>query len=53
MRPSGELKLLEIGTRCSANFQFYPPGCRVMCTDTNPNFQQALSRSVNKNQLVH
>uniref|UniRef100_A0A8B9N0G7 Uncharacterized protein n=1 Tax=Accipiter nisus TaxID=211598 RepID=A0A8B9N0G7_9AVES len=42
MRPSGELKLLEIRTGCSANFQFYPPGCT--CTDTNPNFQQALSR---------
>lgn len=53
MRPSGELKLLEIRTGCGANFQFYPPGCRVTCTDTNPNFQQALSRSVNKNQLVH
>ncbi|KAM9617323.1 LOW QUALITY PROTEIN: thiol S-methyltransferase TMT1A-like [Morphnus guianensis] len=52
-RPSGELKLLGIGTGCSANFQFYPPGCRVTCTDTNPNFQQALSRSVNKNQLIH
>ncbi|NXL37127.1 MET7A protein, partial [Glaucidium brasilianum] len=50
---SGELKLLEIGTGCGANFQFYPPGCRVTCTDVNPNFQQGLSRSMNKNQHLH
>ncbi|KAM6330680.1 thiol S-methyltransferase TMT1B isoform 1-T1 [Alca torda] len=50
--PSGELKLLEIGTGCGPNFQFYPPGCRVTCTDINPNFQQGLSRNMNKNQHV-
>ncbi|XP_065510524.1 thiol S-methyltransferase TMT1A [Caloenas nicobarica] len=48
--PSGELKLLEIGTGCGVNFQFYPPGCRVTCTDINPNFQQGLSKSMSKNQ---
>ncbi|KFQ43829.1 Methyltransferase-like 7A, partial [Nestor notabilis] len=50
--PSGELKLLEIGTGCGANFQFYPPGCKVTCTDINPNFQQSLLRSMNKNKHV-
>ncbi|KFQ18002.1 Methyltransferase-like 7A, partial [Merops nubicus] len=51
--PSGELKLLEIGTGFGANFQFYPPGCKVTCTDINPNFQQGLSKNMNKNQHVH
>jgi len=51
--PSGELKLLEIGTGCGTNFQFYPPGCKVTCTDINPNFQQGLSRSMKKNQHIH
>lgn len=51
-RPSGELKLLEIGTGCGANFQFYPPGCKVTCTDINPNFQQSLLRSMKKNQHI-
>ncbi|XP_040437175.1 methyltransferase-like protein 7A [Falco naumanni] len=51
--PSGELRLLEIGTGCGANFQFYPPGCKVTCTDVNPNFEQGLLRSINKNQHVH
>ncbi|XP_010203306.1 N6-adenosine-methyltransferase TMT1A [Colius striatus] len=51
--PSGELKLLEIGTGCGMNFQFYPPGCKVTCTDINPNFEQTLSRNMAKNQHVH
>ncbi|XP_072214240.1 thiol S-methyltransferase TMT1A [Excalfactoria chinensis] len=51
--PSGELKLLEIGTGCGTNFQFYPPGCKVTCSDANPNFQQGLSRSMSKNQHIH
>ncbi|KFU86969.1 Methyltransferase-like 7A, partial [Chaetura pelagica] len=48
--PSGELKLLEIGTGCGMNFQFYPPGCKVTCTDINPNFQQSLLKNLSKNQ---
>ncbi|NWU66351.1 MET7A protein, partial [Pterocles burchelli] len=51
--PSGELKLLEIGTGCGANFQFYPPACKVTCSDINPHFQQALSRSMYKNQHIY
>ncbi|XP_062453319.1 N6-adenosine-methyltransferase TMT1A-like [Rhea pennata] len=50
---SGELKLLEIGTGCGANFQFYPPGCKVTCTDINPHFQQSLSQSMKENQHLH
>lgn len=48
--PSGELRLLEIGTGCGTNFQFYPPGCRVTCTDINPNFQQGLAKTMSKNR---
>ncbi|NXL69095.1 MET7A protein, partial [Chordeiles acutipennis] len=51
--PSGELKLLEIGTGFGANFQFYPAGCQITCTDVNPNFQQGLLKNMNKNQHVH
>ncbi|NXY86409.1 MET7A protein, partial [Alcedo cyanopectus] len=51
--PSGELKLLEIGTGLGANFQFYPPRCKVTCSDINPNFQQGLRRNMEKNQHVH
>uniref|UniRef100_A0A8V5GRY4 Uncharacterized protein n=1 Tax=Melopsittacus undulatus TaxID=13146 RepID=A0A8V5GRY4_MELUD len=49
---SGDLKLLEIGTGFGANFQFYPPGCKVTCTDVNPSFQQNLLRSMAKNQHI-
>ncbi|NWI98078.1 MET7A protein, partial [Pitta sordida] len=48
--PSGELRLLEIGTGTGSNFQFYPPGCKITCTDINPNFQESLSRNMKKNQ---
>uniref|UniRef100_A0A8C8VNB2 Methyltransferase type 11 domain-containing protein n=1 Tax=Pelusios castaneus TaxID=367368 RepID=A0A8C8VNB2_9SAUR len=48
--PSGELTLLEIGTGTGANFQFYPPGCKLTCTDTDLHFQRGLSRSTAQNQ---
>ncbi|XP_039370061.1 methyltransferase-like protein 7A [Mauremys reevesii] len=48
--PSGELTLLEIGTGTGANFQFYPPGCKITCTDTTLNFQHGLSKSMAQNQ---
>ncbi|NXH38131.1 MET7A protein, partial [Dicaeum eximium] len=48
--PSGELRLLEIGTGSGSNFQFYPAGCRVTCTDINPSFQESLSSNMRKNQ---
>ncbi|XP_061471271.1 N6-adenosine-methyltransferase TMT1A-like isoform X2 [Rhineura floridana] len=47
---SGQLSLLEIGAGSGANFQFYPPGCRVTCTDPNPNFKRYLLKSVAENQ---
>ncbi|NXV06375.1 MET7A protein, partial [Cettia cetti] len=48
--PSGTLRLLEIGTGSGSNFQFYPPGCKVTCTDINPSFQESLAKSMKKNQ---
>lgn len=48
--PSGKLSLLEVGCGTGANFQFYPPGCRVTCIDPNPNFEKYLIKSVAKNQ---
>ncbi|KFV81238.1 Methyltransferase-like 7A, partial [Struthio camelus australis] len=51
--PSGELKLLEIGTGCGSNFQFYPPGCKVTCTDIDLHFQKGLSQSMSQNQHLH
>ncbi|XP_056370993.1 N6-adenosine-methyltransferase TMT1A-like [Oenanthe melanoleuca] len=51
--PSGQLRLLEIGTGNGTNFQFYPEGCRVTCTDINPYFQKSLSKSMRKNQHLH
>lgn len=47
---SGQLSLLELGTGSGANFQFYPAGCRVTCTDPNPNFQKYLLKSMAENQ---
>ncbi|KFM04254.1 Methyltransferase-like 7A, partial [Aptenodytes forsteri] len=48
--PSGQLTLLEIGTGTGTNFQFYPPGCRLTCTDPNPNFRKFLLGSLSENQ---
>nr|XP_060619989.1 N6-adenosine-methyltransferase TMT1A-like [Anolis sagrei ordinatus] len=47
---SGQISLLEIGSGTGTNFQFYPPGCRVTCTDPNPNFKQYLAKSMAENQ---
>ncbi|XP_053777460.1 thiol S-methyltransferase TMT1A isoform X1 [Desmodus rotundus] len=48
--PSGKLSLLEVGCGTGANFQFYPPGCRVTCVDPNPNFEKFLIKSVAENR---
>ncbi|NXC43732.1 MET7A protein, partial [Penelope pileata] len=50
--PSGKLTLLEIGTGTGTNFQFYPPGCRLTCTDPNPNFRKFLLKSLLENRHV-
>ncbi|KAJ7317888.1 hypothetical protein JRQ81_004050 [Phrynocephalus forsythii] len=47
---SGHVSLLEIGAGSGANFSFYPPGCRVTCTDPNPNFQQYLLSGMAQNR---
>lgn len=48
--PSGKLSLLEVGCGTGANFQFYPPGCRVTCVDPNPNFEKFLFKSIAENR---
>ena len=48
--PSGQLTLLEIGTGTGTNFQFYPPGCRLTCTDPNPHFRKFLLKSLSENR---
>ncbi|XP_028262203.1 methyltransferase-like protein 7A [Parambassis ranga] len=48
-RPSGQLIILEIGCGSGTNFEFYPPGCKVICTDPNPHFQKYLTRSMGNN----
>lgn len=41
-----QLTILEIGCGAGANFQFYPSGCRVICTDPNPNFPKYLQKNL-------
>lgn len=49
-RPGGQLTLLEIGCGSGTNFEFYPAGCKVICTDPNPQFQRYLKASMADNQ---
>lgn len=44
--PNGPLSLLEIGCGTGANFEFFPAGCRITCTDPNPHFEQYLKESM-------
>ncbi|XP_047188527.1 thiol S-methyltransferase METTL7B-like isoform X2 [Scophthalmus maximus] len=46
----GTLRLLEIGCGSGANFQFYPYGCTVICSDPNPHFDKYLRRSMEQNK---
>ncbi|XP_041946460.1 methyltransferase-like protein 7A [Alosa sapidissima] len=49
-RPSnGTLTILEIGCGTGANFEHYPTGCKVICTDPNPHFQDYLQKNMAKN----
>ncbi|XP_032998422.1 methyltransferase-like protein 7A [Lacerta agilis] len=50
--PTGALTLLEIGTGTGTNFQFYPAGCKIICSDVNPNFQKFIDKSLAKNPHV-
>ncbi|XP_029375615.1 methyltransferase-like protein 7A isoform X2 [Echeneis naucrates] len=45
----GQLTLLEIGCGTGTNFEFYPRGCKVTCTDPNPHFQKYLQTSMGQN----
>lgn len=47
--PSRQLTLLEIGCGTGTNFQYYPNGCRVICTDPNPQFQKYLTKGMEDN----
>lgn len=47
---SNEVTLLELGCGTGANFQFYPPGCKVTCVDPNPNFEKFLTKSMAENR---
>ncbi|XP_029948590.1 methyltransferase-like protein 7A [Salarias fasciatus] len=46
----GTLRLLEIGCGSGANFNFYPYGCTVVCSDPNPHFEPYLRRSMAANK---
>uniref|UniRef100_A0AAV2M516 Methyltransferase type 11 domain-containing protein n=1 Tax=Knipowitschia caucasica TaxID=637954 RepID=A0AAV2M516_KNICA len=47
--PGKPLSLLEIGCGTGANFQFFPPGCKVICTDPNPFFDRYLTSAMGEN----
>ncbi|XP_053724449.1 putative methyltransferase-like protein 7A [Synchiropus splendidus] len=49
-RPDGQLTVLEIGCGTGANFQFFPPGCKVICTDPNPCMQKYLRKSLENDE---
>ncbi|KAI3370179.1 hypothetical protein L3Q82_024959, partial [Scortum barcoo] len=48
-KPGGKLTILEIGCGTGSNFEFYPPGSKVICTDPNPHFQKYLTKSMETN----
>ncbi|XP_078540068.1 thiol S-methyltransferase TMT1B-like [Lissotriton helveticus] len=50
--PGGKLNILEVGSGTGTNFQFFPPGCRVTCTDPNPDIERFLGKSVAENDHV-
>uniref|UniRef100_A0A8D2ZN13 Methyltransferase type 11 domain-containing protein n=1 Tax=Scophthalmus maximus TaxID=52904 RepID=A0A8D2ZN13_SCOMX len=45
----GQLAILEIGCSTGINFEFYPPGCKVICTDPNPHYPKYLDKSMSEN----
>uniref|UniRef100_A0A1A8CBW4 Methyltransferase type 11 domain-containing protein n=1 Tax=Nothobranchius kadleci TaxID=1051664 RepID=A0A1A8CBW4_NOTKA len=52
-KPGEQLTILEIGCGTGANFEFYPPGAKVVCTDPNPYFRRFLKDSMKKNDHLN
>lgn len=51
--PAGrKLTLLEVGCGTGTNFEFYPAGCKVICTDPNPQFQKFLAANMATNDQL-
>ncbi|KAM7401991.1 hypothetical protein PAMP_017268 [Pampus punctatissimus] len=48
-KAGGQLTILEIGCGSGTNFEFYPPGSKVICTDPNPHFNKYLKKSMDQN----
>lgn len=42
--PNKKLVILEIGVGSGSNFDFYPPGSQVICSDPNPNFEAYINQ---------
>ncbi|KAM7005727.1 thiol S-methyltransferase TMT1A-like [Tautogolabrus adspersus] len=51
-KPGKQLTVLEIGCGTGTNFKYYPTGCKVVCTDPNPNFQRYLKTSMAENDQI-
>nr|XP_021327508.1 methyltransferase-like protein 7A [Danio rerio] len=48
--PEGSLRILEVGCGSGANFEHYPTGSKITCTDPNPHFKKYLEKSMEKNE---
>ncbi|KAK2858343.1 hypothetical protein Q7C36_006262 [Tachysurus vachellii] len=48
--PRAPLRVLEIGCGTGVNFEYFPPGCKVTCTDPNPHFELYLQNSMKLSQ---
>lgn len=46
----GPPTILEIGCGTGANFRYYPPGAKVICTDPNPHFHNYLTENMKKSE---
>ncbi|XP_029007402.1 putative methyltransferase-like protein 7A [Betta splendens] len=51
-KSGGRLTILEVGCGTGTNFEFYPPGSKVICTDPNPHFQKYLKRCMEENEQL-